>query len=306
MNIIGRYNQYTSVSTYQGKFDISNRTIYPGDFILTDADVPNIPTQNIDNLKEGMSVYIYKTCDIPRTQVSQTFKRVLKLSKADIVVIPHKAIDPYTSYYFGYYYTDGTILVRAYVNGSDKSIIDASAKTLNFTCLHSAENTKLYTAPQIQHCLDYDAGDFGNKIVLTDAQLMSFITSNPESMPTVDDLVSILDMMKSSDRDTRVLGCKMLAVMDYANYPASISHVFTQLRPAKADETNGTSVKFMKEVLVRSGYYYNRATTVSQEDFDLLVSLLRRTDSITLLCNKSFISLSEDLRIVPNIKCSDT
>ena len=116
------------------------------------------------------------------------------------------------------------------------------------------------------------------KTVFEDTIMKSL--GNTENKPTLENLISIRDMLDSKDSDVVTSALKALASMDYVNYPNS---VITILRDniynwRYNSAVTSTAVKYMLKSLLGRTYVgkwigYNKET-ISQEDYNLLQQLI--------------------------------
>lgn len=278
------------------------RIRYDEPIVMVDKE-ETIPTQP-ENLETGKSIYLYKACKIPRTQLSEHYKRVLKLEKADIVVVPSKTPNTIWGASRLYVHESDNTLADSWIYNVPDTLADSYAEQIGYKYLGDACKFTMYLLKDIPYYIDYFDNKFDGKIVVTDLELETFLHSNDVTAEiTLDDLFSIYDMLKSTDGATRVLGCKTLASMNYAKYPASVSYLLNKsCTPLGSKDFNYVNVKFMHEQLANSGYIYNRPKSITSCDFDYLVKLLKKSNDLQYLGNASFITITDDLHIVPNIK----
>lgn len=271
----------------------------------------SIPTSDIEEHKDllatAKTVYIHPACNVSKTLVSQKYKKVLNPWLADIVMIPNV-----TKYEYRY-----STYCHIFINAESKNIflfLD-STKDNAETISHFPQGTKLIdvvknpgnlygqtsdsfsVASLISSELDYTGRLIDlrgkerevidilegtlpkSKFVFEDTIMHSL--GNEDNKPTFENLLSILEMLNSTDDDTNASAIRALAAMDFINYPNSVITILinsnkNQWKYNKA--TNSTAAKYMFHVLFNNtarGYFTYTNKFISQEDYELTHKLLR-------------------------------
>ena len=267
--------------------------------------------ENKDSLVEGKKVYVHPDCKLPRTTVYQKYKKCNNPWIADIVVLPEfdtstfDIISPYaiftnedTKDVFGmraeWYDYDKHAYVNDFISLGDKlgDIAKASKEafiTAQQHCLFSMtslyESVCEYLGPMCKVYKDNSALEDVltanlplDKVVYEDTIMASL--SSQENQISVEALLSIREMLDSTDIDTRASAIKALAQMDYMSYPISVEFVLLMSSRYLYDNAcNSTAAKFMFKTLFGGTARRRRrscATTISQKDFDVFLPLVKQ------------------------------
>lgn len=303
-------NSQLLYANYISKYYLYNWNAYNG-HILYPVKGDSIPTSDIEEHKDllaaAKTIYIHPACNVSKTLVSQKYKKVLNPWLADIVMIPN--ITKYTYVYYDY--------CHVFINAESKNVflfLD-STKDNAETISHFPQGTKLIdvmkspgslygqtsdsfsVASLISSELDYTGRLIDlrgkerevidilegtlpkSKFVFEDTVMHSL--SNEDNKPTFENLLSILEMLNSTDDDTNASAIRALAAMDFINYPNSVATILVhsnknQWKYNKA--TNSTAAKYMFHVLFNNtarGYFTYTNKFISQEDYELTHKLLR-------------------------------
>ena len=250
-------------------------------------------------LKTAKKVFVHKDCKMPRTLVSEKYKKSLSPYTADVVVVPEfntsackcnnnavfineKAGKIGITYFYESEHKDffsahkgerlGDLLPPYYIEyfESIPGILDATLEYVGGVITVHKEGSLLIdiltnTLPKdktvFEKTLQNSLGTEDNKI-------------------TFENIISIHEMLKSTDENTQAAGMKALSMMDYMHYPNSVKLMFSQMnncewRYNKANSS--TSVKFMLKSIFGDRWRrwwgdYNK--TIYPQDLELFKKLL--------------------------------
>ena len=287
------------------------------------------------------TLYIYPTCKIPRALVEQKYKKVLNPWLADRVVIPKLGITNVSLYIALFVNEEAQTIVyincgydtgaRDKINSLQKGVSLQDVLTQKqLGRLYEYENN--YNLPyKMIDILNAKLEYFGtaiivpkneeykaeiltgilpkNKIVYEDSVIAS--VQNTSTAPTYDNLISLADMLDSSDSDTVGSAIKALAAMDYIHYPNSIKYLLQNTSMWKYNNaTNSTAAKFMFKKLLggtaRRPVRYGDSF-ITEEDYNLFEKLVRHfnknvEDVSTYLKWYPFTYEDENFGVHPRIK----
>lgn len=312
----------TTVSNYSFYLYSYNNLIYP----LKEEQVLPKGIVNLEELQDhpeiiqtAKSLYTHPDCKIPKSFLSQKYKKSLNPWMADGVVIPHceRTIYAYPSAIFinsdakeafVFSISDAEVMQRMQslqIGVLFKNIVKygymENLLSSKYVSIVSLFNAGLEFVGSVLECtlhetyiVDVLSGSLPkSKLVFEDTVQKSL--GNNENKPTLDNLISIYEMMSSSDNEVVGSAIKALSAMDYASYPNS---VITVLKNATNWEWNkacdSTAAKYMFKYLNNTtarGYFQYRDRYISKEDYDLTLALLRHFNS--------GVSSVEYLRILP-------
>lgn len=265
-------------------------------------------TDHPELLKTAKKAFIHKECKISRTMISDKYKKSLSPYTADIVVVPE--------------YVKGTGYLRdaaVFINESSGVIGLMPLLTLDFTTRESLKANmgktlrELLKEPSYEEFFDRVPGildatlEYVGSVIhipKSNSVLIGAITGtlpknktvyektvqkslgNENNKITLDCLVSVYDMLTSTDDDTKSTAMKALSMMDYMHYPNSIKYIFGmmanwQWRYNKA--VSSTPVKFMLKTLFGERWYRwygNYNTTIYPEDLELFKQLIKHFEGI--------------------------
>lgn len=268
-------------------------------------------------LQTAKKVYVHPSCKLSRTSVATKYKKCLDPWMADVVVMPDfdKYID--CEAYTMLFINEEEKLIINYQAETDKEFDSLqedgllekllSPNTLNssseymknyfgghtrFT-IDSVRNSKMFYKGNLffinyKHEFILDAIMHiipNDRIVFEDTIMESLGTE--ETKLDADNLVSIKEMLQSSDSNTKAAALKSLSVMDYMHYPESVKYVIKMAGMNNIcynNARNSTSVKFMLDYLFdshslsdirRSSY----SAMISENDYKLFRQLVQRIEN---------------------------
>ena len=290
-------------------------------------------------LAKAKKVYTNPSCTLPRESIIRKYKRCLNAVQADVVVIPNpvnsnvwcgrKAV-----------FTDEKRKVLLYVPfenqySTDSEKIAAYNRILQFpkgtlladivhpnirgAFMDSFPNTKLaetgyygeFTAKN-KYLVDYMEMLLPSKKLVFQETLSNTLNdeTNKSSFET---FMSIHDMLMSTDAETRTVGLKTLANMDYANFKNSTICILRDTVDYWKNNykaRNSTAVKYMMKMV---GITYpsikaigHSDSYIRREDFEILEKLLfefKYTKSY--IRNLPFMHYDENYKLIPRLLPDD-
>ena len=285
-------------------------------YFIPDKTVPNLNTWDhadsadlsfiVDHeelLETAKTIYVHPNCKVSRTLLSQKYKKTLNPWAADVIVVPKPSEDRCSIDGTAIFVNDTAKLVvlmwtNDYIKKLKKGVSLRNSIAFQSNIPYFEFRTDLGYSPiaMLEATLEYCGPlatvekrdsyiiDLLNhtvpteKTVFEDTIMKSL--GNTENKPTLENLISIRDMLDSKDSDVVTSALKALASMDYVNYPNS---VITILRDniynwRYNSAITSTSVKYMLKSLLGRTYVgkwigYNKET-ISQEDYNLLQQLI--------------------------------
>lgn len=285
-------------------------------YLPVEDDVDNVKPLGITNHKEilntAKSMYIHPSCKIPRTLVSQKYKKELNPWTADAVVIPEKHLEKYGCW--------GSVWSAIFVNEEKHLIVcveacfsDTKAKFLSYPMkskikdLVSPETllkiksfsgnsrikyniddmldaeldytgTLIYVEPSDSYIIDVLTNTIPKDKVVFEKSVIASLGSS-ENTITEEAIVSLNDMLSSTDDAVVGSAIKALSAMDYYNYPNTIKYLLkhsSNFRYNKASDS--TAAKFMFKYLTGGtarGHINYTDRFITQKDWDMFYCLLK-------------------------------
>ena len=296
-------------------------------------------TDHPELLERDKKVYVHKTCKISRTMLSSKYKKCLDPYKADIIVVPE--YDAYGCRFcsrMALFVNDKTKLILSF-NIDDSEITEKLLPHIGSPLkdlISDREQALFDNKEYLEATLEYLGSMFSvpdEKAALLDA-LMGVIPANrtvyentiqeslgsEDNQLTSESLISIKEMLASTDSNTRNAAWKALSMMDFVHYPNSIKYIFTQLPWAgnwKYDKaTCSTSVKFMLKSLFPRCRNWKKAygdysKEIYPQDYEVIKKLLlyyENIDETAMLGHDtvSFMKINSEGVLVPNYISSPT
>lgn len=268
----------------------------------------NYIKENADALKEAKTLYVHPNCEISRALISQKYKKSLNPFLADAVIIPKYQNDALTVdndtlfinekkkmvFIIGdIYIKDNIDFIKGFKPGTKfRDMAKGTLPTYSYRNFgYSVDDLYdsayegmfpcIWFGKQNHYLMEILVGMLPkSKLVYEDTVLKSL--SNEYNKPTLESLISIKEMLESTDSDTVGSAIKALSMMDYINYPNSI--IITLEHTNNKDwrynpATNTTAAKYMfKKLNGRTARYlhYSKSCYISSEDYDLLSKLLKQ------------------------------
>lgn len=285
-------------------------------YFIPDKTVPNKGTWNyasvadvsfiVDHkelLETAKTIYVHPSCKVSRTLLSQKYKKTLNPWTADAIVVPKPSKDHCQVDDKAVFVNDTSKLVVIcfaddYAKKLNKGVSFRNAicqqsniayfefrTDLGYSPIAMLDSTLEYCGPlatvekRDSYIIDLLNHTIPTEKTVFEDTIMKSL-GNTENKPTLENLISIRDMLDSKDSDVVTSALKALASMDYVNYPNS---VITILRDniynwRYNSAVTSTAVKYMLKSLLGRTYVgkwigYNKET-ISQEDFELLQQLI--------------------------------
>ncbi len=236
----------------------------------------------------GMSLYFDSACDIPRAAGEKLWKRVVKLDKADLVVIPVPKGIKYSqccAMFINYRVGNIYIAEDAYNLGGDLSLGHSLEHFVNksfdtaFLNSHSDSMTFFgdavceYIGPMVFYP---DCDEFIFKVldgtydkIIFEDDLMTAIGESGEKF-SKESIESLVNMLSSHDEDSVHLGMRTLAAMDYMHHPACALYILNKTHYNWENHSPfNSAVKFMLNSLNYS-YATHVFEHVTPEEFDII------------------------------------
>ena len=284
---------------------IHNQTEYSNSLYGVEDDFKF--NSDVDKLETGKSVYIYKDSILPRDVLGKNFKRVIKKEKADIIVVPHNylsSLSPEVAVFAkGKLACVLVLWDKPTLKVGDKIPAGWIIQNYNYSNIQSYVGSdfelvyigKLLKIPP--ECIaDGCTNILDDKIIVNDFEFLKFAKSVIDEPDSCELLLSILDLVKSTDEDTKVLGYKTLAGLAYSKYPQAALYVLRAGMPC--GRNLGNAYNLMTKYLEK----YQFEKTISQQDWDIVKILMRKDNNLRYMSQAYFLSLNDDMLIIPNLK----
>ena len=263
------FDNSDSLSTIVNKFE-TNLTVYSEYPYIKNTTLKSIKAklQNVVDKQEinlSATLYFDKGCTFPRFKLQGTdFKRCVKPSKADYIVIPRDpfkdctdfSANPKFRYKFEYdncEYLVPTEFYNFYTN-LQELCVPIDFQDLVYCTTKSVAQT-LYNIEFVY-----------NKPFIYEDDLELLISKDLEKLDE-ESLMSIYDMLKSSDESSIELGCKLLSSFDVFEVPLATSMLLflTQNNWIKNKGANSTTFKSSLQTLNYPAYGYRYIDLVFKE-----------------------------------------
>jgi hypothetical protein len=144
-------------------------------------------------------------------------------------------------------------------------------------------STRVYSSYLIKQYQDIRLGLLPKDKVVSDTDVLNYISGKNNTLD-VDTMMSIYDLVKSSDKDTTVLGLKTLSLLDYIHYPNSARFIIGSINSPQLFRLPIASITYMyKKLDIR-----NRSDTsfwgktLSKKDFEMLAQLRSKIDKCNI------------------------
>lgn len=303
--------------------------------------IPDLCYNHPELLDSAKKVYVHSSCKLSRSMMAEKYKKSLNPYLSDAVVIPNPDLDYFDLKNCALFVNDEAKLiakVTMYNDDTDKEVFERlrsaeqGSQFRDFiSCNLLARNTgynhhdllnaelmyvgEVLFVPHSQSwAIDVLTNKIPtNKIVFEDSVQKSLgCESNKLDFNS---LVSIFDMLNSSDEDNVSAGLKALSMMDWMHYPNSVKFILNQAERYKwiwNKALNSTSVKFMLKsispnVRKRSGFPGNYDEEIYEQDYELFTKLKMHFDKISpdnildIMRFMNFMTVNNGM-IVPKLK----
>lgn len=283
-------------------------------------------------LSTAKKLYIYPECKIPRSHVAKKYKKVLNPWMADAVVLPTQFIDG--TFYQGLFFINENkkviyILYGAKVDAPSQeqgSSFPAFITQVQYNRISALGESNLgileseflghYSFIGLESAdptaeLDILNGTIPSDKLVKESDVIKSLNDKDNEI-TYENLVSIRDMLNSSDQDTKGSAIKALAAMDYMSCPQSVKRILYeagnwQYNPA----TNTTAAKYMFKILLNGtarAHIYFGEDTISEKDYEIFQRLVkdyyRNNEPGAIMClrNLSFTYEDANYNVYPRLK----
>ena len=278
----------------------SSKYLIPKECLINSIPKNNASTINFDTVK---SVYIHPSCKMPRVLLDK-YKKVLDPWKADICIVDDDVINNFSADEENYPYVVLNDIKTIYIVSSPSylrellNVDDVVGHTLSeipcsdFDILANLPicegsflsiSTRVYPSYLIKQYQDIRLGLLPNDKVVSDTEALNYISGKNNTLD-VDTMMSIYDLVKSSDNDTTVLGLKTLSLLDYIHYPYSAKFIIEAINSLKLFKPSIASIAYMyKKLNIRrcsDTSFYGK--TLSKEDFEMLAQLRSKIDKCNI------------------------
>ena len=288
---------------------VSNKNDVKYDWLKTVTFVPTLCENHKELLSDAKKMYIHQSCKLSRSLVAEKYKKSLNPWMSDVVVVP--SID-YNNLYLENYvlfmcesdkvivavtlngeevmkkfndYTIGTQF-RHYATGNPSYYPGRSSEISPSNC-HIMDSELFYVGEvlQVPNSCSFVADILTNSIprdkTVFEESVMESL-SNESNQLSFDSLISIKDMLESSDENTVSAGLKSLSMMDWIHYTNSVRYILNVVDNkwnwAYNKACNSTSVKYMIRSLAPNANSRGRwpgayDQTIYEEDYSLFKQL---------------------------------
>lgn len=206
------------------------RSLYSPHYICKGdiSSVTNKINNNIikkEDINQSATLYFDKACTFPRYKLQDTnFKRCVKLDKADYIVIPKL---PNTfAYSFKEFWTrefeHNNIIYRC---NSDIDYLLNSIDREKYNPYIINNDDYVYADNKRIGEFIYNVLNNYNKPFIKEDDLDKLISKNNLEKLDYDSLISLYEMLNSTDQDSIELGCKLLTTFDIFDKRLSVSFV---------------------------------------------------------------------------------
>jgi hypothetical protein len=144
-------------------------------------------------------------------------------------------------------------------------------------------STRVYSSYLIKQYQDIRLGLLPKDKVVSDTDVLDYISGKNNTLD-VDTMMSIYDLVKSSDKDTKVLGLKTLSLLDYIHYPNSARFIIGSISLLQLFRPSIASITYMYKKLdirKRSDTSF-WGKTLSKKDFEMLAQLRSKIDKCNI------------------------
>lgn len=290
---------------------------------------------NKEILKDAKTIYVHPCCKVPRTVLFQKYKKVLNPWLADVIVVPktspgysHPAMLLSNEDVKGTLELDVDMLsgdIKNYLSTIKigtrlRDIIEPYCPFSVLIQYHSPETLNEILSYELQYygpavyidskdkwLLDCADGVIPrSKLVFEEDALKAL--KGESNKPDCESLVSLCEMLGSSDDASNDAALKAIAAMDYINYPNSFIYIFRHANSRDwrySKMWSNTDVKYMTEILgIRNPRYMGyKGPYISKDDYELFIQVFDRLRwSNERLDGLPFMYSDQKLEVHPRIK----
>lgn len=293
-------------------------------------------------LDTAEKVYVHPSCKLSRTMIASKYKKSLNPWLSDAVVIPDKTKDvPKETVMLFVNEEKKIMLIIPSLEYCGSEIKDLASSIKIGTAIKDLGNISNYTPgswgrpscayDDVLDCVLMFYGEvyhfYGDNMYMLDV-LTNVIPSNKtvfestiqsslgsdENKLTCDSLISISEMINSTDENTVFAGLKALSMMDWMHYPNSITAMFNSVNYYRwyyNNATHSTSVKYMFSQIFgskRKSIGGSFGKSIYEDDFNLLKEFVSRKNNYSeedlnnYLRYLNFMRITPDGLLSPNLK----
>lgn len=301
---------------------------------------PAICEDHKELLSAGKKLYVHPSCKLSRSMMAEKYKKSLDPFLSDAVVVPKPNYGEFSLCKVALFVNDEAKLIVMVIIYSDDIIELVKTFTENLTLadcinchLQQGYGRSVY---QISSMLNAKFTFLGELLFVPNTQSYAFdiLTCNLPTDKTVfeesvqeslgdetnkltfDSLISIKDMLDSSDENTVAAGLKSLSMMDWAHYPNSVKAILYQADSRNWRYNNAaysTSVKYMLDTISggpsgRRHWPGSYTHEIYEEDYELFKQLMVHYDHIAFnkvllyIRSYNFMTVDSEGNIVPRLK----
>ena len=329
---------------------VSNRNDLKYDWLKTVTFTPTLCENHKELLSEAKKVYVHHNCKLSRSLMAEKYKKCLNPWLADVVVVPNINYDDLRLSKFALFMCEADkVIVAVPLDGEeaikkfDNYIVGTQFR--NFATgnpNYNGYNTWTNSDVSYDNCHIMDSELFYVGEVLTVPNSCSFVAdiltniiprdrivyensvmeslSNETNQLSLDNLISIKDMLESSDDNTVSAGLKSLSLMDWIHYPNSVKFVLRAVENkwnwVYNKACGSTSVKYMIKSLApnissRGRWPGDYDYTIYEEDYNLFKQLKLHFDKcpedklLEYMRYLNFMTVTPAGMIAPNYKKRD-
>ena len=298
--------------------------------------------ENKELLKTAKKLYIHPDCDISRALVATKYSKCLNAWLSDAVIIPTPTVkDLWIAKYALFINENKKVIFKIHVWDDQIAVrlarvpLGVSLKSLttgDISNLFEGQNTyteqdfvdaelfvwdELILIPNNKHHL---VDVFNNTLPLDKIVFQESLQEalgDESNKLDINNILSIKDMMESSDSDTVTAGIKALSMLDYMKYRNSIIYMIKWLDNSRwkwSEALSFTSVKFMFKQLFGDNWRWvikRNASSymhdIDEDDYKLFKQLTCKFEGVTesnvdvIVRSMPFVTISEGL-MVPILK----
>lgn len=228
-----------------------------------------------ENINQSATLYFDKACTFPRYKLQDTnFKRCVKLDKADYIVIP-KLPNTFASAFKELWTREFEHNNIVYRCNSDIDNLLNSVDKEKYNPYTITNDDYVYADNKKIGEFIYNVLHNYNKPFIREDDLDKLISKNNLEKLDYDSLMSLYEMLDSTDQDSIELGCKLLTTFDIFDKRLSVSFVLFITQDHWINNKGSKSSTFKTSLnslnYPHTGYYsieqmFNNQNMTSEED----------------------------------------
>ena len=302
---------------------------------------PSLCENHKELLDTAKKVYVHPCCKLSRSMMAEKYKKSLNPFLSDAVVVPEPDYRDFRLENQVLFINEiAKIIVRVVIYQDDEfsDILSAGFKDgdilkdkmtcafiqrfnhIQYDINHVLESEFMYAGEVLfipnshSYALDILTNALPKDKIVFEKSVQESL-SNETNQLTFDSLISVKDMIDSTDKNTVAAGLKALSMMDWMHYPNSIKFIMNQTDKYKwyyNDAMNSTSVKYMMNTIAknvaRRHFPGNYDDDIYEQDYELFKQLKMYYDKVSednildYIRYCSFMSINSEGLLVPNLK----